>query len=86
MAPVRGSNRERRSTFIKQLHPQGQLVRFGGVDVDHLPAPEGAALEGHVVAGVLQFGEAAQDIPLIDHVSHFEVQHHVEVGLGIPRP
>ncbi|MNB83352.1 hypothetical protein D3C75_301880 [compost metagenome] len=72
--------------LVKQLHPQGQLVRFGRVDVDHLPPhPEGATLEGHVVAGVLQFGEAAQDIPLVDHIPDLEMQHHAEVGLGVPQ-
>ncbi len=72
--------------FVKQLYPQGQLVRLGGIDVHHLPPyPEGAALEGHVVAGVLQLGEAAQYVPLVDHIPHFEVQHHAEVGLRIPQ-
>ncbi len=72
--------------LIKQLYPQRQLVRFGGVDVDHLAAyPEGTALEGHVVAGVLQFGKTAQDIPLVDHIPHFEMQHHAQISLGIPQ-
>ncbi|MNG93627.1 hypothetical protein D3C79_526000 [compost metagenome] len=72
--------------LVEQLHPQCQLVRFGRVDVDHLPPhPEGAALEGHVVAGVLQLGEAAQYVPLVDHIPDLEMQHHAEVGLGVPQ-
>ncbi|MNF63337.1 hypothetical protein D3C84_450360 [compost metagenome] len=72
--------------LVEQLHPQCQLVRFGRVDVDHLPPhPEGAAAKRHVVAGVLQLGEAAQYVPLVDHIPHLEMQHHAEVGLGVPQ-
>jgi hypothetical protein len=54
--------------FIKQLNAQRNIVRFRREDIDHLAAhAEGAALEGLIVAGILQLGQTAQYGALVDH-------------------
>ena len=72
--------------IIEQLHPHRLTVRLGRVDVDHLAAhPVGGALQLHVIAGVLQFRQPAQDEALIDAFAPHQVQHHAQVGTRVPQ-
>ena len=85
ICPVSGSNRDSRSHFVvEQLDAQRQLVRLRRVNVDHLAAhAEGSALEGLIVAGILQLRQPAQNGSLIDDHALGQVQHHLQVKIRI---
>ena len=84
MAGERVEQRQALNFFVKQLNAQGDIVRFRREDVDHLAAhPEGAALEGLIVAGILQFGQAAQDRPLVNQHPHRQMQHHFQIQVRV---
>jgi len=68
---------------IEQLDAYRLQIRLGRVDVDHITAhAEGGAGKIHVVAGVLQVGQAAQQLALVEFVAAVDVQHHFQIGLG----
>jgi hypothetical protein len=65
---------------VEQGHPHRRLGAFRREDVDHVPLhPEHAALELHLVAGVLHLGEPAQDGALVQALAHAQVQDHAVV-------
>ena len=69
---------------VEQLDAHRLLLGLGREDVDDVAAHAiRTALEGHVVARVLQLRQAVQDVALVDTVASVEVQHHAQVGLRI---
>ena len=70
--------------LVEQFHPHRLGVGIRRIDVDDLTAhPVGSAAQFHVVAAVLQLGETAQQLALIDEFAPGQMQHHAEVGLGV---
>ena len=66
--------------FVEQLdaHRLGFLVTRE--DVDNFPAnPVGAPAQLHVIAAVLHFRQAPENIALVDQFTARQVQHHAEV-------
>ena len=84
MAGKRVEQRQPLHLFIKQFYAQGDIVGLGGEDINHLAAhAERTALEGLIVAGVLQLGQTAQNGALIDNHAHRQVQHHFQVEIRV---
>ena len=84
MAGERVEQRQALDLFIKQLNAQRDIVGFRREDVDHLAAhAKGAALEGLIVAGILQFGQTAQDSALVNQHPDRQVQHHLQVQVRV---
>ena len=84
MAGERVEQRQALDLFIKQLNAQRDIVGFRREDVDHLAAhAKGAALEGLIVAGILQLGQAAQNSALVDNHADRQVQHHFQIQIRI---
>ncbi len=66
---------------IEQFDPDRFQIGFGRVDVDHVAAhPEGRTGKVHVVTGVLQIGQAAQQGTLIEFVAAIDVHDHAQIG------
>ena len=62
---------------VEQLDAHRLFLFLGGEDVDHVAAhPVGGAAEIHLVAGVLQLRQPAQQVALVDVVAAHQVQHH----------
>ena len=71
---------------IEELDAHRLLVGVRRVDIDDVAAhPVGAAPEVHVVAGVLQLRQAAQEPALVDQLAAGEVQAHLQVLVGVPQ-
>ncbi len=69
---------------VEQLDAHRFEVRFRRKDVDHIAAhTEGGAGEIHIVARVLQPGQPAQQLALIEAVATIDVQHHLQIGLRV---
>ena len=69
---------------VEQFDPQRLPFRFGRIDIDHLATDAiGGAAQFGFVAGILQFGETAQQGPLLDHVAPDQMQHHAEIRCGL---
>ena len=70
--------------IIEQFDANGFLLGFCREDINDIaPHPIIGAMELDVIAGVLQFGQPPQDIPLIHLVTPVQVQHHFQIGLRI---
>ena len=69
---------------IEQLHAHRLAVRFRRKDIDD-PAthPIGGARQFHIITGVLQLRQAAQDETLIHLLAAHQVQHHAQIGARI---
>ena len=66
---------------IEQFDADRFQVRFGRVDVNHIAAhAEGGAGKIHVIAGVLQVGQTAQQLALVEFIATVDVQHHLQIG------
>ena len=66
---------------VEQLDADRFQVGFGRVHIDHVAAhTERRPGEIHVVAGVLQVGQAAQQGALVEFVATVHVQDHLQVG------
>ena len=71
---------------VEQFDPHGFVIGFGRVNVDDLaPHPVSAAFQRHLVAAVLHGGELLDQIALRQPLALDQVQHHLEVGIGIPQ-
>ena len=70
--------------IIEQFNAHRLALRFSRMDIDNFASnPVVTASELHVIARVLQFGQAAQQLTLINDVTALEVQHHLVVSLRI---
>ncbi len=82
-----GERIEQRQTFhllVEQLDPQRLILRLGGENIDHLAAhPKGAARKRLIIAGVLQLRETTQNRALIDQHALGQMQHHLQIEIGI---
>ncbi len=66
--------------IIEQLDAHRFEIRFRREDVDHVAAhTEGRTSEIHVVAGVLQASQPAQQLALIEPITTINVQDHLQV-------
>ena len=66
--------------LVKQLYPHRFAVRLGGKNINHItPSAVIAPLQLHVIAGVLQLGQTAQDVSLADRLATRNVQDHLVV-------
>jgi hypothetical protein len=66
---------------VEQLDADGFQVRLGRIHIDHVTAhAKGRAGEIHLVAGVLQVGQAPQQRALVELVAAVDVQHHLQIG------
>ncbi|MNZ54654.1 hypothetical protein D3C78_725610 [compost metagenome] len=71
---------------VEQLDTDGLQLGFRREDVDHVAAyAEAGPCEVHVVARVLQAGQAAQQFALVHAVAAIQVQDHLQVGGGIAK-
>ncbi len=69
---------------VEQLDAHGLHLVFGREHVDHLAAHAVAAAPQFVVAAlVLQFGQPAQQLALVEAIAAHQVQHHLEVLAGV---
>jgi hypothetical protein len=69
---------------VEQLDANGFRLVFGRKNVDHLATHAIAAAAQFVVAAfVLQLGESAEQLALVDSVAAHQMQHHLEVFVGI---
>ena len=70
--------------IIEQFDPYGFLLRFRREHVDDIaPNPVIGPMKLDVIAGVLKLGQPTQDKALVNLIAPIEVQHHLQVGLGI---
>ncbi|MNL15349.1 hypothetical protein D3C87_1363300 [compost metagenome] len=79
-----GQRIERRQAFnlvVEQLNADRFEIGFRRVDIDHVaPHSERRTGEIHVVAGVLQVGQASQQFTLIEPVAAIHVQDHFQIS------
>ena len=72
--------------IIKQLDPDGLFFGFRWKNVDHITTnPIGAALEGHVVARVLQISQSPYQAALFEPIAPIQMQHHAQIRLRIAK-
>ena len=84
MTGQRIEQRQALNFLIEQLNAQRDIVRLRREDINHLAAhAEGTALEGLIVAGVLQLGQAAQNSALVDNHADRQMQHHFQIQIRI---
>ena len=70
--------------LVEQLDAHRVPLGIRGEDVDNVAAHTVvAAVEIHVIAGVLQLRQLAQDVALVDELAAGQVNDHSEVGIGI---
>jgi len=85
-----GQRVERRQALdfiVEQLDADRLQVGLRRVDVDHIAAhAEGGTGEVHVVARVLQARQPTQQFALVEFVATVDVQHHLQIVSGLPRP
>ncbi len=84
LAGQRVEERERLDLLVEELHAHRIAFRLRREDVHDVAAhAERALAQVQFVARVLHVGEAPQQLALVHAVAAHEVQHHLEVGLGI---
>ncbi len=87
LAGERVEQGDRLDGVVEQLDANRLGVRFGREDIDHLaPHAIGSAAQFIVAARVLQFGEPADRLALLEAVAANQVQHHAEVLVRIAEP
>ena len=70
--------------LIEQLYPHSIAFGVRGEYINDIAThPVGTALEIHIVTGVLQFGQLPQDIAVVYHLPPGQVDHHLEIRLGV---
>ena len=84
LAGQRVEEGERLDLLVEELHAHRVAFRLRREDVHHVAAhAERALAQVQLVPRVLHVGEAPQQLALVHAVPAHEVQHHLEVGLGI---
>ncbi len=69
---------------IEELDADSFLLGFRREYIDHIaPNPIIGPVELDIVPGVLKFGQAPEDVSLIDLIAPVQMQHHLQVGLGV---
>ena len=69
---------------IEELDADSFLLGFRREYIDHIaPNPVIGPVELDIVPGVLKFGQAPEDVSLIDLIAPVQMQHHLQVGLGV---
>ena len=83
LASQRVERRQALHLIVEQLDTHRFQIRFGRIDIDHIAThAKGRTGEIHFIAGVLQTGESAQQLTLIQTIASIDVEHHFQVGFG----